>query len=224
MLGSMYQRVQTLESQAAGGTKAVAGNPGAAAQAPAAPNDQGYLESVGTVAPVTADDHIIGSPDAAVVLIEYSDNDCPFCQRFHPTMEQVVEEYGDQVAWVYRQFPLTALHPGAQLEAEATECAAELGGNDTFWAYLDDTLQQNYDQAGLIQLAVDNGLNSNEFQTCLTSGDMKPRVAEDLASGQQAGVNGTPGTIVISAKGGEPQLIPGALPYENVKQIIDAAL
>jgi protein-disulfide isomerase len=91
-----------------------------------------------TLDPVTEKDHITGNPQADVVLIEYSDTECPFCKRFHETMIQVMAEYGasGKVAWVYRHFPLDALHSKARHEAEATECATELGGNEKFWAYL----------------------------------------------------------------------------------------
>lgn len=88
------------------------------------------------VAPVTADDHIIGDINSPVILIEYSDLECPFCQRFHPTMEQVMTEYEGQVAWVYRHFPLDGLHPNARKAAEASECVASIAGNNAFWEYL----------------------------------------------------------------------------------------
>ena len=91
------------------------------------------------VKPVTSADHILGNPQAPVKVIEFSDLECPFCKRFHPTMKQIIEEYGkdSRVAWVYRHFPLDSLHSRARKEAEASECAAELGGNEKFWAYID---------------------------------------------------------------------------------------
>ncbi len=88
--------------------------------------------------PVTDKDHIAGNAQADIIIVEYSDTECPFCKKFHETMIQVMDEYGKsgKVAWVYRHFPLDALHKKARKEAEATECAAELGGNDKFWEYL----------------------------------------------------------------------------------------
>ncbi len=78
-------------------------------------------------------DHIRGNPDAPVTLVEYSDFECPFCKRFHPTVKRIVDEYGGRVRWVYRHFPLDEIHPvKARREAAAAECAAELGGNDAF--------------------------------------------------------------------------------------------
>ena len=85
---------------------------------------------------VQDDDHIIGDKNAKVVIVEYSDTECPFCKVFHETLHQVVSEYdGKDVAWVFRHWPIPQLHPKAPKEAEALECAAELGGNDMFWKY-----------------------------------------------------------------------------------------
>ncbi len=82
-------------------------------------------------------DHILGNANAPVVIVEYSDSDCPYCQKFHATMHQVKDKYGDKVAWVYRHYPLDGLHPKARMEAEASECVAKLSNNETFWKYLD---------------------------------------------------------------------------------------
>jgi protein-disulfide isomerase len=88
--------------------------------------------------PVTEKDHIAGNPQADLMIVEYSDPECPFCKRFHETMMQAMDEYGKQgkVAWVYRHFPLDSIHSKARHEAEAVECAGELGGNEKFWEYL----------------------------------------------------------------------------------------
>lgn len=88
--------------------------------------------------PVTEKDHIAGNPGAELLIVEYSDPECPFCKRFHATMLQVMSEYGKdgKVAWVYRHFPLDSIHSKARREAEAVECAGELGGNDKLWEYL----------------------------------------------------------------------------------------
>ncbi|MCA9363168.1 thioredoxin domain-containing protein [Candidatus Kaiserbacteria bacterium] len=90
--------------------------------------------------PVTESDNIKGNPDAGIVIVEYSDFDCPFCTRFHATMNQVVKEYDGEVAWVYRHFPLEQLHPNAKSVAIASECVAKLEGNDAFWKFADSYL------------------------------------------------------------------------------------
>jgi len=88
---------------------------------------------------VQNNDHILGSPKAKLVIIEYSDTECPYCKVFHETLQKVIAEYGNssKVAWVYRHFPIPQLHPKAAKEAEALECAAAQGGNDMFWKYTD---------------------------------------------------------------------------------------
>ena len=91
------------------------------------------------VTPVTSDDNIKGSPDAPIKIVEYSDFDCPFCSRFHASMNQVIEN-NDDVAWVYRHLPLDQLHPNARTVATISECVAELGGNDAFWTFTDGYL------------------------------------------------------------------------------------
>lgn len=88
---------------------------------------------------VTEDDYIRGSQDATVKIVEYSDFDCPYCQQFHQTMKQVVNNYDDsEVAWVYRHFPIPQLHPDAPRKARASECVADLGGQDAFWTFADE--------------------------------------------------------------------------------------
>ena len=95
------------------------------------------------VPPVSQDDHILGDPNAPVVIVEYSDIECPFCKQFHVTMQQIIDEYGrdGQVAWVYRHFPLAQLHPNAPRLAEAAECVNELGGSQAFWGFLDEIFE-----------------------------------------------------------------------------------
>ena len=89
------------------------------------------------VRPVSPDEHILGNINAKIIIVEYSDLECPFCKVFHNTMHQVVEKSNGEVAWVYRHYPIAQLHSKAFREAEATECAWEQGGNDTFWKYTD---------------------------------------------------------------------------------------
>ena len=126
--------------------------------------ENGVQDQEIAIKPVTASDHIRGSLDAPVKIVEFSDLECPFCARFHPTLQQIFDEYEGQVAWVYRHFPLDTLHAKARKEAEATECAAELGGNDGFWAYLDRLFEvtpsnDRLDLALLPQIAEDVGLD-----------------------------------------------------------------
>lgn len=186
-----------------------------------APSDEG---AVGTVTPVTDDDHIRGDKNAPITLIEYSDVQCPFCSRFHPTLIQALNDYKGQVRWVYRHFPLSSIHPDAQKAAEASECANEQG---KFWEMLDKMFEKQSLGLSVAQLsayAKEAGVrDAKKFDSCLSSGKYAQTVAADAQSGEAAGVSSTPATIVIG-KDGSKQIIPGALPYETVKQMIDALL
>lgn len=91
--------------------------------------------------PLGSSDYVKGDANARFSLIEYSDIDCPYCKRFHPSAQQLVDEYAGQVNWVYRQFPLDQLHPNARVKAQGVRCAGKLGGSTAFWAFLDDIAQ-----------------------------------------------------------------------------------
>lgn len=179
---------------------------------------------------ISKDDHIRGNPNAPVMIVEYSDFECPFCKRFHDTMKQVTTEYGDKVAWVYRQFPLDQLHPvKARKEAVASECAAELGGNDAFWKYADrffeltpSNNQTNIDIV-LPQIAKEIGLDEAKFASCLASNKYDAHIEDDVQNAAATGGNGTPWSIVVAANGKKYPLS-GAQPYASVKQLIDLAL
>ena len=174
-------------------------------------------------------DHIRGNPKATVAVIEYSDFECPFCIRLEPTLAQISKEYGDKVMIVYRHFPL-GFHANAPKEAEATECANELGGNDAFWSYHDEIFKRTtgngtgFPLDNLIPLAKELGLNETAFKSCLDSGKYAKHVADEMAAGQAAGVSGTPGNFVVNLKTQKNQMISGAQPFANFKQAIDAML
>ena len=183
----------------------------------------------GTVDPVTSSDHILGNPNAKVVIVEYSDTECPFCKSFHPTMNRIMSEYGKdgKVAWVYRHFPLP-FHTKAPKEAQATECANKLGGNTKFWEYINKVFEvtpgnNQLDPAELPKIAKTVGLDVTAFNKCLESGEMKKTVDAGIASGQKAGVSGTPYSIILVNKKSVTG-INGAQPYEVVKATIDELL
>lgn len=178
--------------------------------------------------PVSSSDHIRGDINAPVKIVEYSDTECPFCKRFHTTMQQVVAEYGNKVAWVYRHFPLDSLHAKARSEAVALECAGEQGGNEKFWAYTDRLYEitpsnDGLDAAELPKIAQYVGLNVAQFNTCLTSGKFDQHIEDEAQNAAATGGQGTPWSIVVGTDGKKYPLS-GALPYTNVKQIIDNAL
>lgn len=177
---------------------------------------------------VSLADHILGSPSAPIKIIEFSDPECPFCKRFHETMHKIVADNNGKVAWVYRNFPLDSLHSKARKEAEAIECAAELGGNDKFWAYLDRLFDVTPSNNGLDLHELPNiaqyvGLNVSGFTACLDSGRNAARVEKNYQDGLSTGVTGTPLSVIV--KNGEPvSIIEGAYPYDVVSSAITAAL
>lgn len=185
------------------------------------------------IRPVESTDHILGNPDASIVIVEYSDTECPYCKNFHSTMNKIVSEFGKdgKVAWVYRHYPIDQLHDKSRKEAEATECAAELGGNEKFWQYInllyEKTPSNNkLDPSVLPQIATTIGLDKIAFQTCLNSGKYKDKVERDYQDLTNSGVDkeeiGTPYNVII-VKGGGKIPMAGALPYASVKSAIESA-
>jgi protein-disulfide isomerase len=177
-----------------------------------------------------ARDHIYGNPDAPISLIEYSDYECPFCKNFHQTAKAIVKAFDGKVNWVYRHFPLSFHNPGAQKEAEASECINELGGNDAFWKYTDaiyERTKSNGNGFPLTQLgplAKELGLDEQLFSQCYESGKYAGRVKEDLDEGTRIGITGTPGNIILSNQSGEVVLKAGAQPLEAFKSDIEKML
>lgn len=181
------------------------------------------------VPPITAQDHFRGSRDAELIVVEYSDMECPFCKTFHNTMNTVLGTYGTQVGWVYKQFPIAQLHARAQKEAEASECVAELGGNTAFWNYLDkifETTNSNdsLDPAELPRLAGEVGVDKNAFNTCLESGRFTSKVQSEIDEAYKAGARGTPYSVIINKSGEVVGVINGAEPLANVRARLDALL
>jgi len=175
--------------------------------------------------PISKEDHITGNTNAKIVILEYSDLECPYCKVFHATMHRVIEN-NKNVAWVYRHYPIPQLHSKAPHEAEATECAWEQGGNDAFWKYTDrvfevTTSNDRLDSSELPKIAEYVGLNVASFNTCLASGKYKAKVQADVDDGVTMGVNGTPSSFIL-VNGKVVGTIPGAQPYETVIQKLNA--
>ncbi|MEK6952940.1 MAG: DsbA family protein, partial [Nanoarchaeota archaeon] len=166
------------------------------------------------------DDPILGKEDAPVTIVEFSDYQCPFCGRFEKdTFPTLKEEYIDtgKVKLIFRDFPLTSIHPYAQKAAEASECADEQG---KFWKYHDKLFenQEALTVDDLKKYADDLNLNNNKFENCLDSDSMKEEVKKDTDDGINYGVTGTPAFFINGI------ILEGAQPFENFKQIIDEEL
>ncbi|MBL1434001.1 thioredoxin domain-containing protein [Candidatus Wolfebacteria bacterium] len=196
------------------------------------PNNTNQQEQAdaSVVLPVLESDHILGNPNAKIIIIEYSDIDCPFCKQFHVTMKQIMEEYGQtgEVAWVYRHFPLTSLHPDAVGHAEAAECVAELGGNDSFWNFLDILFEnapgnERTDPSRYGEFAELVGVSKTSLDACVASGKYTDKIKDSFNTAIEAGGTGTPFNIIV-VEGQEPVAFSSALPYEQMKTVIEQIL
>ena len=170
--------------------------------APSAPAAQQQAGNPSAVAAVTDADWVRGPRDAEVTIVEFSDIDCPFCQRYHAGLKEVMADakYDGKVAWVYRHLPLP-MHPLAQTKAIATECVGEQEGNDAFWTYLDLLIEEEgslrSDTSRLSTHAVAVGADKAAFDKCLADKATLADVTADAANAKATGGSGTPWTVVI---------------------------
>lgn len=158
-----------------------------------------------------------GPNEAPITIVEFSDFECPFCYRVNPTLDQVRETYGDQVRFVFRQFPLNAIHPHAQIAAEGSLCADD---QDRFWDMHDAIFERRgrVTEEDLLTMASELGLDVELFETCLTAGEARERVEADLRDGRLAGVTGTPALFING------RFLSGAQPFNVISRLIDDEL
>ena len=170
-----------------------------------------------TVVAVTGDDPSAGSATAPVTLVEYSDFQCPFCGRVMPTLKELRTKYGDKVRVVWKDFPLTQIHPQAFVAAQAGNCAREQG---KFWEYHDRLFanQQALQPEFLKKYAAEVGLDAAKFNACLDSSKYEARVQESLSTGNRLGITSTP-TVYVNGR-----MVNGAQPIDVFQTIIDDEL
>jgi protein-disulfide isomerase len=162
-------------------------------------------------------DRIRGNAQAPVTIVEFSDFQCPYCQRAYPTVQSLLAKYPKQVKFSYRDFPLRGLHPQAQMAAQAGRCAGEQG---KFWEFHDDlfTKPNLLSKEELAKHAVTVGLDGDKFASCLDSGRYDDAIEKDVQDGIQAGVTGTPAFFINGI------LLSGALPASEFERTIDSEL
>jgi len=196
----------------------------------AKPTNQ-VADETSKVIPVSEDDHIKGNPNAKVFVVEYSDYECPFCKRFHNSMNSIINKYGKtgEVAWVFRHFPLDQLHPkNSRKVAVASECVAEIGGNDAFWKFTDGFMKVTpaNDRTDLDtvlpQLYKEVGVDAGKVEDCIASGKYVQHVQSEIDNAVATGGRGTPWSVVIGADG-KTYPLNGAQPQSTVEQIIKIA-
>lgn len=176
--------------------------------------------------PISADDYVLGNPNAKLSFITFSDVDCPYCQMFDVVMRRIIDTYGKtgDIAWAYRHFPIDQLHPNARTKAESAECVGSLAGNDAFWGYMDILFtREDETVAGLSDIAASLGVDKAAFEKCLADGTFKQRVSDQVAAAAKAGARGTPYTVII-AQDGELFPINGYSPYDEVEEAVKTLL
>lgn len=182
----------------------------------------GTREIKAEVLPVTNEDHVLGSRDADVFLIEYSDYRCGYCGLFHDTISEILEEYDGRVAWVYRHTPY---QPGGKEAAVASECVAEQLGEEGFWAYTNEALknQKDLNSEWHKSKAVELGADGDAFDECVVSGKYDEIIKNHTMNSQELGGQGTPYNVLLTKNGGVIKFS-GAQPKDNVKIFIERAL
>jgi protein-disulfide isomerase len=197
----------------------------AAPSAPSAPAQQAGNPSA--VTPLGSGDYVRGPRDAKVVIVEYSDIDCPFCQRLHASLKTILADtkYSGKVAWTYRHLPLP-MHPLAQTKAIAAECVGKEKGNDAFWTYLDKIIDDDAtlrkDAARLSTLAVELGADKATFDKCLADKATLAEVTADSTNAKATGGSGTPWTVIIGPNK-QFKAVSGNRP-DDIKAAIDELL
>lgn len=180
-------------------------------------------------APVTAEPQFVrydiptdgypsfGPEDAPIVIVEFSDFQCPFCRRFHDeTFQALLDAYPDQIRFVYRNLPLTSIHPEAMNAAIASLCANDQNAHRNYHKKLFSS--ENFGEETYIQYATDLGLNVEDFSACLSSGKYADFIQQDMDFALDLGVQSTP-TFFVNGLA-----IIGAQPLSNFQQIIDKEL
>jgi protein-disulfide isomerase len=168
-------------------------------------------------APLTPSDHIRGPAEAPVTRVEYGDYECAHCGMAHPTVKMIERQFGANLRFVFRHFPLNEIHPNAEAAAESAEFA---GAYDRFWE-MHDGLYENQDRLGsplLVALVRALGLSEAELRGALTNRTFAPKVRSDFLGGARSGVNGTP-TFFING-----QRHDGSYEFEELAGAIDIHL
>ncbi|MBU0649122.1 thioredoxin domain-containing protein [Patescibacteria group bacterium] len=166
---------------------------------------------------ITADDPQMGPPDAPITIVEFADFLCPHCAEEALVIRGIAAQYPNEVRFIFRDFPIEEMHPGAADIHLAAECAADQG---KFWAFHDKVFQnqEGINMDKVKSYAAQVGLDIAEFDQCLASAKNAGEVAEDMAKGREAGVTGTPTFFFNGRK------IEGAIPYSIWDELIATVL
>jgi protein-disulfide isomerase len=182
---------------------------------------QETIAKVQATTAITETDQVKGTQNAAAILIEYSDFQCPACTRYHSFVNQAMEEFGSEIQVVFRHFPLTQIHPNAELAARAAEAAGKQGKfwemHDLLFDLRDEWSNEANPQDFFLEYAQSLNLDIEEFKTDLDSPEVKDKVTQDYQSGLQLGVNATPTFFLNGTKLQNPRT------YEEFKTLLQSA-
>ncbi|MFZ5890519.1 MAG: DsbA family protein [Myxococcota bacterium] len=169
--------------------------------------------------PVAADDAQRGGPLASVIIVQFTDFECPFCSRVNPTLRQVMDSYGDRVRLVFKHNPLP-FHSRARPAAEASRVVLALGGNDAFFKFHDLAFanQRKLTDENFLAWAIEAGVDGEAFKRSYTPGMKSARVDEDIQLAAKIGATGTPAFRINGVT------VSGAQPFAKFKEVIDAQL
>lgn len=182
-------------------------------------SEEGTGEAQGRVEVSADDDPYLGREDAEVVIVEFSDYQCPYCKRFRDqTLPKIMNNYGDSVKLVYRDFPLQRVHPMAFNASVAANCAGEQGMYFEFHDLLFENTERWSSSRDFSPYAQELGLDMEKFSSCLSSERAREEVRDDIQDARRVGVSSTPTFFVNGV------LIEGARPYSSFKQVIDSEL
>lgn len=172
---------------------------------------------------ITPKDHVRGNRYTKVTLIEFVDLQCPYCKTLHATLMQVMDDYGDDVNWVYRPFPLP-FHEHAMPAALAAECSFDQGGDFAFWQFIDFVFAHGADSSKLVGYAKELGWDHVAFKECIEDETYLDAIEREVARAEEAGVQGTPYVILVNNETGDMETIQGAKPYDEFTDVIDRLL
>lgn len=165
--------------------------------------------------------HLYGSETAKTTIVEFSDLECPFCARLHPTLKRIVDESNGSINWEYRHLPLPS-HRNARAAAVATECVAKLSKAENFWPYV-EVLLANIGKATpdfLLAEATKFGVSKTAYAQCLTDASTMATVDSDLAKARELGGSGTPFSVIVDNEKRTGKVVSGALPYEDWQEML----
>lgn len=183
-----------------------------------------HEKQVSAMLEIQEDDYVRGNKDAEIIVYEYSDIDCPYCREFHKTMKEAVAQ-NDNVAWVYRHFPLDSLHPLARQKAEAVECIGSIGGEEAFWGSLDTMFEDEsfhnvFDIEKISALGETFGVSSDALQQCISDNTFSEKIMTQQSQATDAGAQGTPYSIIGDKDDAFLMELPGYVDTATMNQVL----